>query len=85
MKRQSQEMIVKTHYSQAVTLIRRKQFDQALPFVENTIALSEEYGVEEEKAQKSKGWLPSLYNREGNKLYKQEKFDEAATTFDKVI
>ncbi len=85
MKKQAQEQVVGTHYRQAMTLMKRKQYDKALSPFENTVAFSEEYQAKPELADKANKYLPSLYLREGNVLLKQEKFKEACATFDKVL
>jgi tetratricopeptide (TPR) repeat protein len=85
MKKQTQEQIVGTHYRQAITLMRRKQYDIALGYLENTVNFSKEYGVQEEMAEKAAKYLPPLYLREGRALLAQEKYDEALETFDKVL
>ncbi len=85
MKKQAEEQVVGTHYRQAMTLMKRKQYDKALPSLENTVNLSAEYEVMPEYAEKAARYLPPLYLREGNVLLKQEKYDEAMTTFDKVL
>ncbi|MDF1571737.1 MAG: hypothetical protein P1P82_09000 [Bacteroidales bacterium] len=85
MKQQAREQVVGTHYRQAITLMKRKQYDQALPALEQTVATSAEYGVKPEFAEKAMQYLPPLYLREGNVLLKQSKYDEAMDIFDKAI
>ena len=85
MKLQAQEQVVGTHYRQATTLMKRKQYDQAVPFLENTVKFSEEYSKNEALAVKANKYLPSLYLRQGNLLLKQEDLDNAMSTFDKVL
>jgi len=85
MKTKAQEQIVGTHYRQAMTLMKRKQYDQAIPSLENTVTLSQEYGVQEDFAAKAAKYLPPLYLRQGNILLQQAKYDEALETFNKVL
>jgi len=85
MKKQSQDQVVGAHYRQAMTLIKRKQFVKALPFLENTVAFSEEFGTKADLAEKASKQIPGAYLRKGNELYKQEKYQEANELFDKVI
>lgn len=85
MKVKAQEQIVGTHYRQAMTLMKRKQYDMALPSLEKTVQYSEEYGIQEEYATKAKKYLPPLYLRQGNIQLQQAKYDEALVTFDKVL
>ncbi len=85
MKEQAREQIVGTYYRQAITLMKRKQYDQALPALEKTIALSAEYDKKPEFAENAKKYLPSLYLREGNVQRSQDNYDEALSLFDKAL
>ncbi len=85
MKVKTQEQIVGTHYRQAITLMKRKQYDQALPSLEKTVALSEEYNTQLEFAETAKKYLPPLYLREGNVQRVQGNYDEAIEIFDKAL
>jgi tetratricopeptide (TPR) repeat protein len=85
MKKKAQEQVVGTHYRQAITLMKRKQYDKALPSLENTVKYSGEYEVKPEYAENAKKYLPSLYLREGNVLRMQGKHDEAMEIFDKAL
>ncbi len=85
MKEQAREQIVGTHYRQAITLMKRKQYDQALPSLEKTVTLSAEYNKNPEFAENAKKYLPSLYLREGNVQRSQGNYDEALNIFDKAL
>jgi tetratricopeptide (TPR) repeat protein len=85
MKAQAQEQIVGTYYRQAITLMKRKQFDQALPALESTVAFSEEFDTKPEFAENAKKYLPSLYLREGNVQRAQGNYDDALAIFDKAL
>ena len=85
MKLQAREQVVGTHYRQAITLMKRKQYDQALPALEKTVETSAEYEVKPEFAEKALRYLPPLYLREGNVLLKQSEYDKAMEVFDKAV
>ncbi|MEX0982673.1 MAG: tetratricopeptide repeat protein [Bacteroidales bacterium] len=85
MKEQAREQIVGTYYRQAITLMKRKQYDKALPALEKTVALSAEYDKNPEFAENAKKYLPSLYLREGNVHRSQGNYDEALNIFDKAL
>src|SRR6056297_473166 len=85
MKLQAQEQVVGTHYRQAITLMKRKQYDQALPALEKTVETSAEYEVKPEFAEKAGRYLPPLYLREGNVLLKQSEYEKAMEVFDKAV
>lgn len=85
MRGQAQEQVIGTHYRQAMTLMKRKQYDQAVPALEKTISYSKEFNAKQEYAQNAEKYLPPLYLRAGNVLLKQQQFDSALATFDKVL
>ncbi|MEX0986878.1 MAG: tetratricopeptide repeat protein [Bacteroidales bacterium] len=85
MKRQAREQMVGTHYRQAVTLLKRKQYDKALPFLDSTVILSEEFNAKPEFAEGAKKYLPTLLLREGNVQRQQSNFDEALDLFDRAL
>ena len=85
MKEQAREQVVGTYYRQAITLMKRRQYDKALPALEKTVALSAEYEKNPEFAENAKKYLPSLYLREGNVQRSQGNYDEALSIFDKAL
>ena len=85
MKTKTKEQIVGTHYRQAMTLMKRKQYDVALPSLENTVLYATEYDTKPEYAKNAAKYLPPLYLREGNVLLQQEDYDGALAKFEKVL
>ena len=85
MKAQAQKQIPATYYRQATTFMKRKQYDNAIPYLENTVETASLFGNNAEISKKAAGYLPQLYVREGNALRKNKSYDEAIVYFDKAI
>jgi len=85
MKGQVQNQIPSTYYRQAALWMKRKQYDKAIPYLENTITYSTEFNNNSEIAAKSEKFLQSLYIIEGNKSVAAGKLDEANSSYDKAL
>ena len=85
MKAQAQKQIPSAYYRQATTFMKRKQYDNAIPFLELTVETATLYNNNEEISKKASGYLPQLYVREGNTQRKNKSYDDAIAYFDKAI
>lgn len=85
MKAQAEKQIPATYYRQATTFMKRKQYDNAIPYLENTVETAALFGNNEEISKKAAGYLPQLYVREGNAKRKNKSYDDAIELFDKAI
>lgn len=85
MKAQAQKQIPSAYYRQATTFMKRKQYDNAIPFLELTVETATLYNNNAEISKKAAGYLPQLYVREGNALRKNKSYDDAIVYFDKAI
>ena len=85
MKAQAQKQIPSTHYRQATTFMKRKQYDNAIPYLEKTVETASLYSNNEEISKKANGYLPQLYVREGNQQWKNKSYDDAIAYFDKAL
>lgn len=85
MKAQAEMQIPATYYRQATTFMKRKQYDNAIPYLENTVETASLFGNNEDISKKAAGYLPQLYVREGNTLRKNKSYDKAIEYFDKAI
>jgi tetratricopeptide (TPR) repeat protein len=65
--------------------MKRKQYDNAIPYLEKTVESASLYGNNEDIKNKAGNYLPQLYVREGNRSWKNEAFDEAHAYFDKAL
>jgi len=85
MKAQAQKQIPATYYRQATTFMKRKQYDNAIPYLENTVETATLFGNNEEISKKAAGYLPQLYVRQGNAEWKNKNYDAAVEYFDKAL
>ena len=85
MKAQAETQIPATYYRQATTFMKRKQYDNAIPYLEKTVETASLYNNNEEISQKAQGYLPQLYMRQGNQEWKNKNYDAAIEYFDKVL
>ena len=85
MKEKAQQQIPSANYRQATLFMKRKQYDNAIPFLEKTVELATLYGNNEEISKKAAGYLPQLYVREGNRAWKNDSYEQAITYFDKAL
>ena len=79
------EQLVYANYSQAYTLEKRQKFSEAVPFYEESVRLSAEYGVKEETAGKAKRKIVSASMRAGQAEYKRQEYDAALAHYDRVL
>jgi len=85
MSKSSKEQLVYANYSQAYTLEKRKKYSEALPFYEESIRLSDEYGVKEETAGKAKRKIVSTSMRAGQAAYTSKQYEAALSHYDRVL
>lgn len=85
MKAQAEKLIPSTLYRQATTFMKRKQYDNAIPYLEQTIETAAQYGNNDDISVKAAGYLPQLYVLEGNVQWKNKSYDEAIVLFDKAL
>jgi len=85
MKAQAEKQIPATYYRQATTFMKRKQYDNAIPYLENTVTTATLYNNNEDISKKASGYLPQLYVRQGNREWKNKSYDAATDYFDKAL
>jgi len=85
MKASAQKQIPAVYYRQATVFMKRKQYDNAIPYLEKTVEFATLYDNNEETSQKAAGYLPQLYVLEGNRSWKNDSHDEAIAYFDKAL
>jgi len=85
MKSQAEKQIPATYYRQATTFMKRKQYDNAIPYLENTVTTATLYNNNEDISKKASGYLPQLYTRQGNQEWKNKSYDAAIDYFDKAL
>ena len=85
MKQKAEAQIPSAYYRQATVYMKRKQYDNAIPYLELTVQSATEYNNNEETKVKAAKYLPQLYVREGNQSWKNKNFDQAHDYFDKAL
>ena len=85
MKQKAEAQIPSAYYRQATVFMKRKQYDNAIPYLELTVQSATEFNNNEETKAKAAKYLPQLYVREGNQSWKNKNFDEAHSYFDKAL
>jgi tetratricopeptide (TPR) repeat protein len=85
MKGNAQKQIPAVYYRQATIFMKRKQYDNAIPYLEQTVEFATLYDNNEEIKAKASGYLPQLYVREGNVAWKNKDLDQAHAYFDKAL
>ena len=85
MKAQAEKQIPATYYRQATTFMKRKQYDNAIPYLENAVTTATLYNNNEDISKKASGYLPQLYVRQGNQEWKNKSYDAAIEYFDKAL
>ena len=85
MKAQAQKQIPATYYRQATTFMKRKQYDNAIPYLENTVATATLYNNNEEISKKASGYLPRFYVMQGTKEMRNQSYDAAIEYYDKAL
>ena len=85
LKEKAEQQIPLAYYRQATMFLKRKQFDNAIPYLEQTIEFSKLYNNNEESRQKASKYLLQSYMREGQRNYKNKSYEDALSYFDKVL
>jgi tetratricopeptide (TPR) repeat protein len=85
MKEKAEQQIPAVYYRQATVFMKRKQYDNAIPFLEKTVEFATLYNNNEEISVKASGYLPQLYVMEGNREWKNQSYEAAIANFDKAL
>jgi tetratricopeptide (TPR) repeat protein len=85
MKAKAEEQIPATFYRQATVFMKRKQYDNAIPYLEKTVEYAAQYGNNEEFSKKAQGYLPPLYAREGNRELRNGNYEASLALFNKAL
>jgi len=85
MKGKAQMQIPLAYYRQATMFMKRKQYDNAIPYLENTVTTATEFNNNQETSQKARKFLMQSYMREGQRNYKNKSYEDAVAYFDKAL
>ena len=76
--------LVNALYKNALTLYKKKKFDEAVEVLKETITAAETAG-NTKIANKADAYIPKVYSSQGTSLIKEKKYDDAIVVFDKAI
>jgi tetratricopeptide (TPR) repeat protein len=85
MKGKAEEQIPLAYYRQATLLLKRQQFDNAIPYLEKTIETATDYNNNEESKLKASQFLVKAYMAEGQRNFKNKSYDNALVLYDKAL
>ncbi len=85
MRSQAEKQIPSAYYRQATVFMKRKQYDNAIPYLEKTVESSTMYSNNDEIKGKSLKYLPQLHTMEGNRQWKNKQYEESLAHFDKAL
>ncbi len=81
----AKEQLPLLHYQVALRYMKQKEYENALPYLEKTIDLSEKYGNNEEYSQKAMRYLPRLITGVGTSYYRSGDYDRALELFTDAV
>ncbi|MCP4310730.1 MAG: tetratricopeptide repeat protein [Bacteroidetes bacterium] len=85
MKANAEKLIPASYYKQAMMFLKRKQYDNAIPYLENTIETATQFDNNAESKGKASRYLMQSYVREAQRNYKNKSFDESLSLYDKSL
>lgn len=85
MKANAEKLIPTSYYKQAMMFLKRKQFDNAIPYLENTIETATKFENNAEIVPKASKYLLQSYVREGQRNYKNQDYDASIDLYDKAL
>ena len=81
----AKEQIPLLNYQIAIGYMKQKDYENAIPYLEQTVDLSEEYGTNGEYSQKAMRYLPTLLTGVGTQKLKAGETDEAMRLFEHAV
>jgi tetratricopeptide (TPR) repeat protein len=85
MKTNAEKLIPASYYKQATMYLKRSQFDNAIPYLENTITTATLFDNNAASKQKANKYLMQSYVREAQRYYKNKAYNEPLTFYDKAL
>jgi tetratricopeptide (TPR) repeat protein len=73
------------HYQVAIGYMKQKDYENAIPALENTVELSDAYGNNVDKKEKALNYLPQLLTGVGTQDFRDENYDKAIECFKSAI
>ena len=85
MRAQAEKQIPSAYYRQATVFMKRKQYDNAIPYLEKTLESATAYNNNDEIKTKCINYLPKLYLMEGTRAVNNNAFEDAHAFFNKAL
>jgi tetratricopeptide (TPR) repeat protein len=85
MKASAEKLIPSSYYKQAMMFLKRKQYDNAIPYLEKTITTATLYDNNAESKTKASKYLMQSYMREGQRSYKNKAYETSVEFYDKAL
>jgi tetratricopeptide (TPR) repeat protein len=85
MKASAEKLIPSSYYKQAMMFLKRKQYDNAIPYLEKTITTATLYDNNAESKTKASKYLMQSYMREGQRSYKNKAYETSVEYYDKAL
>lgn len=82
---QAEAQIPSAYYRQATVFMKRKQYDNAIPYLEKTVEYATQFGNNDEIKEKSMNYLPQLHLMEGTRQWQNSQFKESLEHFEKAL
>lgn len=83
--RKAKDQLPTLNYQVAVNFIKKKDYENAIPYLENTVNLANEYGNNEDNKSKSVKFLYQLLTGVGSQKYKEGDTKAAMENFEKAL
>jgi len=81
----AKQQIPLLHYQMAISYIKQRDYENAIPYLKQTIELANKYENNQQYKAKSEKYLPQLLLGVGTQKYKEEKLDTAMQMFESVL
>lgn len=81
----AKEQVPLLNYQIAIGYMKQKDYENAIPYLENTVDLAEKHGTAEEYKQKAMKYLPTLLTGVGTQKLKAGDNDEAKRLFEHAV
>ncbi|MFO7668098.1 MAG: tetratricopeptide repeat protein [Bacteroidales bacterium] len=85
LKTNAENLIPASYYKQALLFLKRKQYDNAIPYLEKTIETASQFNNNEESSEKAGKYLMQSYLMEGQRSYKNGTFEVSLAYYDKAL
>lgn len=82
---QAKEQLPLLHYQVAIGYMKQKNYENAIPSLENTVSLSDAYGNNADKKEKALKYLPQLLTGVATQDFRDENYEKAIERFQSAV